>query len=98
MICHLVTVPHYTREYEEALVNFKIELPSEMCQIIELTRVQNPNMYQQYSLMRAQMQQEVHGSYEVESQLFHGTSKEACDQINHQGFNRAYAGKNGSYR
>ena len=94
MICHLVTVPPHSQEYEEALLNFKIALPSEACQIIELKRIQNPDVYQQYSIMRAEMQHEVQKGFKVESQLFHGTGKEACEQINHQGFNRAYAEKN----
>ena len=60
VICHLVTVPPHSQEYEEALLNFKIALPSEVCQIVELKRIQNPDVYQQYSIMRAEMQHEVY--------------------------------------
>ena len=94
--CHVVTVPSNSKEYKEALQNFQKTLPSSKCQIIELRRIQNLDLYQQYSVLKNQMKQNVSDDYELERELFHGTDKAACEQINHQGFNRIYAGKNGN--
>ena len=94
--CHVVTVPSYSKEYKEALQNFQKTLPSSKCQIIELRRIQNLDLYQQYSVLKDQMEPDVPDNYELERELFHGTDKAACEHINHQGFNRIYAGKHGN--
>ena len=91
--CHVVTVSPNSKEYEDTLQNFQKTLPSTKCEIIELRRIQNLDLYQQYSVLKNQMERTV--SDDVERELFHGTNKAACDQINHQGFNRIYAGTHG---
>ena len=35
--------------------------------------------------------------HQNERKLFHGCSKDAAEKISHLGFNRSFAGKNGSY-
>ena len=97
--CHVAIVSPYSKEYKKALQNFQKTLPSTKCEIIELRRIQNLDLYQQYSVLKEQMKKTVSDDYELERELFHGTNKAACDQINHQGFNRIYAGTHGkSYK
>ena len=93
--CRVVTVSPHSQEYKNALRNFQKTLPSLKCQIIELRRIQNLDLYQQYSVLKNQMERNVSDNCELERELFHGTDKAACEKINHQGFNRIYAGKNG---
>jgi len=45
--------------------------------------------------MKADMKENLPEDCQLERELFHGTKKEACDKINHQGFNRVFAGTNG---
>ena len=86
-------VPPNSQEYNDALQDFLNTLKPE---IIELKRVQNLNLLQQYEIMKAQMKQRVPNDCQLERQLFHGTNKDACENINHQGFNRSFAGKHGN--
>ena len=95
-ICHVVPVSPHSQEYKDAVQNFQKTLPPSKCQIIELRRIQNPHMFQQYNTLKAQMKQEVSDKYQLERQLFHGTDKTACEHINHQGFNRIFGGRNGN--
>ena len=92
----VISVPSYSQEYRNALQNFQKTLPSLRCQIIELRRIQNLDLYQLYSVLKNQMEKNISDRYELERELFHGTSEKAIDQINHQGFNRVHAGKNGN--
>ena len=96
-MCYVVTVPPHSQEYKDALRNFQNSLPPSECQIIELKRIQNPHLYQQYSMMKALMRHDVSSDCQLERQLFHGTNKVACEPINHQGFNRTFAGRNGNW-
>ena len=96
-MCHIVTVPPYSQEYKDALRSFWNSLPPSECEIIELRRIQNPHLYQQYSTMKALMRHDVSSDCQLERQLYHGTNKMACEPINHQGFNRTFAGRNGNW-
>lgn len=60
--------------------------------IVTIQRVQNPALYGTYAI-RKQKMDEAKGSNE--KCLFHGTSGETCQLINHTGFNRSFRGKNG---
>ena len=92
-------MPPHSQEFKDALQNFQTTLPPSVCQIIALKRIQNPRLLKQYSTFKDNMKQEISDECQLnlERQLFHGTTKEACDAINHQGFNKIYAGKNGNY-
>ena len=96
-MCHVVTIPRHSQEYKDALRHFQNSLPPSACQIIELKRIQNPHLYQQYSMMKALMKYDVSSDCQLERELYHGTNKAACEPINHQGFNRTFAGKNGNF-
>ena len=93
--CDVITVSPYSQEYKDALHEFQKTLPPSKCQIIELRRIQNRHLYQQYSLLKNLMKQNIPRGCQLERELFHGTDKAACTKINQQGFNRTFAGKNG---
>uniref|UniRef100_A0A3Q4G613 Poly [ADP-ribose] polymerase n=1 Tax=Neolamprologus brichardi TaxID=32507 RepID=A0A3Q4G613_NEOBR len=61
--------------------------------IISIERVQNPSLWQNYQIMKKQMEvKNKHTNNEL--LLFHGTTDTSIHLINKQGFNRSYAGKN----
>uniref|UniRef100_A0A3B4FEP5 Poly [ADP-ribose] polymerase n=1 Tax=Pundamilia nyererei TaxID=303518 RepID=A0A3B4FEP5_9CICH len=61
----------------------------------QIERVQNPSLWQNYQIMKKQMEvKNKHTNNEL--LLFHGTTDTSIDLINKQGFNRSYAGKNGA--
>ena len=93
--CHVAIVSPNSNEYKKALQNFQKTLPSTKCEIIELRRIQNFNLYERYNVLKEQMKKTISGDYKLERELFHGTNKAACEQINHQGFNRNFAGTHG---
>ena len=47
-------------------------------------------------MMKALMKHDVSPDCQLERELYHGTNSTACEAINHQGFNRTFAGKNGT--
>jgi len=95
-LCHIVKVDKNTEEYKRASKKFQDTLSPSACTIVEIRRIQNPQLFKQYSTMKAIMKDNVSSNYQLERELFHGTKKETCDKINHQGFNRMFAGTNGT--
>ena len=64
--------------------------------VCKIKRIQNPTLYSQYVARKKVMEQK-YPDLEVEKRLFHGCASDTVDKINHGGFNRSYAGKNGMY-
>ncbi|XP_030579267.1 protein mono-ADP-ribosyltransferase PARP14-like [Archocentrus centrarchus] len=63
--------------------------------IISIERVQNPTLWQNYQILKKQM--EVKNKHtNNEKLLYHGTKATSIDLINSKGFNRSYAGSNGN--
>lgn len=61
----------------------------------QIERVQNPSLWQNYQIMKKQMEvKNKHTNNEL--LLFHGTTDTSIHLINSKGFNRSYAGKNGN--
>ena len=94
-ICHVVTLASHSEEYNNALKTFQITLPPSECEIIAVKRIQNPQLYRRYITMKSDMKENCPEDCELERELFHGTTEDTCDKINHQGFNKIFAGKNG---
>lgn len=63
---------------------------------MKIERVQNPYLWRNYSIKKQHMEMK-NGHQNNERRLFHGTSQPTIDHINHNGFNRSYAGKNGKW-
>ncbi|XP_078489441.1 protein mono-ADP-ribosyltransferase PARP15-like [Ciona intestinalis] len=64
--------------------------------IVQIDRIQKPVLYRQYAAMREEVRSHVTAGHLVERELFHGTTSDVSEQILNTGFNRSYAGKNGT--
>ncbi|XP_070760235.1 protein mono-ADP-ribosyltransferase PARP14-like isoform X2 [Enoplosus armatus] len=89
-----------SKEYTD--VETEVQKTGLSANIISIERVQNATLWQNYQLMKKQL--EVKNKHtKNEKRLFHGTGANSIDLINKQGFNRSYAGAhaamygNGSY-
>ncbi|KAM9858362.1 protein mono-ADP-ribosyltransferase PARP14-like isoform 2-T2 [Aulostomus maculatus] len=63
--------------------------------IIQIERIQNETLWQNYQLMKKQLEAK-NQHKNNEKILFHGTGSSSIDLINKQGFNRSYAGAHGA--
>lgn len=65
--------------------------------IIKIERIQNTVLYAQFVARKKSMNQK--NSVEVvnELELFHGCPKDVAYKISYQGFNRSFAGRNGTH-
>lgn len=64
--------------------------------LLQIVRVQNPELYIQYLAKKAQMEKQNKGMHS-EKTLWHGTANGAIRNINRYGFNRSFCGKNGQW-
>ena len=90
---HLVQLePMQNRdEYNKVESNFQLTEPDG--QIVTIKRVQNPGLYGMYAVNRKKLD-ERKGSNE--KWLFHATAAKNVEDINMKGFNRSFAGANGT--
>eukprot|EP00794_Sanderia_malayensis_P007452 gene7452-8274_t len=89
----LVAVSEDTREHRSVVKRFRDSCRGGVSKIVSVHRIQNPQLYHAFMLKKKSMDKRG-GSGSNEMQLFHGTTKDTCDEINHHGFNRSFAGKN----
>jgi hypothetical protein len=61
---------------------------------LQIERIQNPALWRRYQAYKKSMD-EKNGNVRNEKHLFHGTEASSLPQLNSNGFNRSYAGKNG---
>ncbi|XP_036426976.1 LOW QUALITY PROTEIN: protein mono-ADP-ribosyltransferase PARP14-like [Colossoma macropomum] len=62
-------------------------------EVVQIRRIQNKGQWQRYSVLK----QEVDKKYpdQINEQfLYHGTTREICQKINNNGFNRSFCGRN----
>ena len=89
---HIVKLSHSSTEFQDVQRNVLISARGRIREIKSIKRIQNPQLYLPYMIKKKEMEKS-HTSRE--RLLFHGTSKDNCQAINHHGFNRSFAGKNG---
>ena len=87
---HRFIVEKHKAEYDQVLDLFTSSLGA-TAEIVKIERVQNPRLYEIFEGQKKNMS---NGGNEM--RLFHGTAKDAVQNINKSGFNRAYCGKNGN--
>ena len=96
---HLVPLiagsPEYN--YVESQFNKTMRKGLSYNQIVNIQRIQNPVLYHQYIIKKREMDKRNPPGHQNEQWLFHGTSPDTLDKINTQGFNRSFAGKNGTF-
>ncbi|XP_047433891.1 protein mono-ADP-ribosyltransferase PARP14-like [Mugil cephalus] len=63
--------------------------------ILKIERVQNIRLLQIYEAQKKHIsEKDIHGRGAGEKLLYHGTSKDNCDSIINNGFNRSFSGRN----
>ncbi|KAM5152441.1 protein mono-ADP-ribosyltransferase PARP14-like [Mantella aurantiaca] len=77
-------------DYTEVLNLFQ---QSCLMRIIKIERIQNKHLYQNYQIKKNSIDGK-NGTKTNEMRLFHGTDVDTTHNINHNGFNRGYAGSN----
>ncbi|KAM4697941.1 protein mono-ADP-ribosyltransferase PARP14 [Rhinophrynus dorsalis] len=79
-----------TAEYNDVQGQFM-----KTCQrrIIQIERIQNKPLWMNYQIKKQSLDTKK-GSTSNEKQLFHGTDPNTIKNVNHNGFNRSYAGRN----
>ncbi|KAG8547822.1 hypothetical protein GDO81_027392 [Engystomops pustulosus] len=94
-----VDVPAASPEYTQVQQMFAQTCSS---RILKIQRVQNKDLWLNYQI-KLQSVNTKNGTTNSEKQLFHGTDVKSIQHINHNGFNRSYAGRhaamygNGTY-
>ncbi|XP_067934852.1 protein mono-ADP-ribosyltransferase PARP14-like isoform X2 [Watersipora subatra] len=83
-------------EYNKVRDNFVGSLGAVKKEILQISRVQNPTLYQQYVILRKDVAKRLDKTEdEVEkAQLWHGTTEEAVGKIVSESFNRSLCGVN----
>ncbi|XP_045927688.1 protein mono-ADP-ribosyltransferase TIPARP-like [Micropterus dolomieu] len=93
----LVDVPAGTQAYRAVQNHFHESLPETKVDIISIQQVQNLLHWDKYQRHKAYMQKQHSKSKDpLERHLFHGTTKEASEEICHNNFDPRLAGVNGA--
>ena len=94
---HMVTLPLTSEEYLEAEKKFNVSMAKgkNYSNIHSIQRLQNPILYGQYIARKKEMDRRNPTGHENENWVFHGTHFSVLENINTQGFNRIFKGKNG---
>ena len=95
---HLVTLQSDSQEYKDVVSRFNVTMTmgSSYSQILSIQRLQNPILYGQYIARKKEMDKRNPSGHQNELCLWHGTSPKVLNNINTQGFNRSFQGKNGN--
>uniref|UniRef100_A0A8C5RA89 Poly [ADP-ribose] polymerase n=1 Tax=Leptobrachium leishanense TaxID=445787 RepID=A0A8C5RA89_9ANUR len=86
----MVSLSPVSQEYNNVIQQFM-----RTCQmrIIKIERIQNSPLWLNYKIKKQSIDSR-NGNANNEKQLFHGTDPNTILHVNHNGFNRSYAGKN----
>ena len=80
------------------VANFGItQYTGQWSHIIKIEQIQNPFLHAQYVAKKKTMDQHNPSNLVNERELFHGCPGDVAEKISHHGFNRSFAGKNGTY-
>ncbi|PIO15911.1 hypothetical protein AB205_0121220 [Aquarana catesbeiana] len=87
-----VDVAQGTPEYSDVQQKFQTSCGNT---ILKILRVQNRDLWLNYQIKKQNIDSK-NGSTTNEKELFHGTDFDSIQHVNHNGFNRSYAGRNGT--
>ena len=93
---HLVTLQTSSPEYKDVESKFNVTMAGRYSQILSIQRLQNPMLYWQYVARKKEMNKQNPSGHKNELWLWHGTDPDVLNNINTQGFNRSFKGKNGN--
>ena len=88
--CHLFKVSSNTKEYENAVKEFRQTMYGIKFTVVSLERIQNFDEYSKHCAFLDVLKRKYNGDVLVK-RLFHGTSLLSVEAIAHQGFNRIFA-------
>ena len=107
VLCHVVDLSQASPEYKEVEQAFSRTMgvagsvPFGMLTpyqgILKIQRIQNQKLYSQYIARKRFVDKSNPEGHENEEMLFHGCDGRVTKDINHEGLNRNFAGKNGTY-
>ncbi|XP_066431300.1 protein mono-ADP-ribosyltransferase PARP15-like isoform X2 [Eleutherodactylus coqui] len=90
-----VTLVETSQEYKDVQDKFFKSTSSSTYEITEIKRIQNVTMWQSFTINKQTVDRRNLGHKNI-SHLYHGTHSGAITNINRDGFNRVYCGKNGT--
>ena len=107
VVCHAVDLNQTSPEYKEVEQAFSRTMgvagafPYGMLTpyqgIVKIQRIQNQKLYSQYVARKRYVDKSNPEGHKNEEMLFHGCDGKVTNDINHEGLNRNFAGKNGKY-
>lgn len=80
-------------DFDFMLTSLCLLLTSEM--VSQIDRIQSQSQWQRYCVLKQAVDKK-YPKRTNERQLYHGTTKEICQKINKNGFNRSFCGRNGT--
>ena len=105
VLCHVVDLKQASPEYKEVEQafsrtmggGFSSRMVTPYTGIVKIQRIQNQKLYSQYIARKRAIDKTNPEGHKNELTLFHGCDGSVTDNINHEGLNRNYAGKNGEF-
>lgn len=91
---HTVSLDRNSPEYQKVSEQFYATVQGQAT-ISDIRRIQNPWLYQSYSLLKEKM--EKNNGFSNERLLFHATAFDSVKSINCDGFKRNLTAKHGEY-
>ncbi|XP_073501790.1 protein mono-ADP-ribosyltransferase PARP15-like [Phyllobates terribilis] len=91
--CQDVILKETSHEYKEVKDKFFKTISEKAYQILEIKRIQTAESWQCFTINKHNVNKKNPGQKNIR-RLYHGTHSEAIGNINRNGFNRSYCGKN----
>ena len=97
VLLRVVDLPPGSKGYQLVLEKFNKTMAqgSKYKSIVKIQRIQNPSLYEHFSVKKKQLESRNSKGTENERWLFHGTNEASVKSINKNGFDRNFRGKNG---
>ena len=105
VLCHVVDLKQASPEYKEVEQafsrtmggGFSSGMVTPYTGIVKIQRIQNQKLYSQYIARKKVIDKANPEGHKNEETLFHGCDGGVTNDINHEGLNRNFAGKNGEF-
>ena len=92
----VILLDPWSREYIDVKNGFDSTIGETKRTIVKIERIQNPTLYAQYAARKKFMDQTNLPGTVNERRLYHGCPGDVVQNIIHGGFNRSFAGRNGT--
>ncbi|KAI5107530.1 poly [ADP-ribose] polymerase 14 isoform X2 [Silurus meridionalis] len=92
----VIDLPQNSEEYkkiEKDFVRSSVHKDIAPVQVVEICRIQSQSQWQRYCVLKQAVDKK-YPKQKNEQILYHGTTKEICQKINKNGFNRSFCGRN----